>query len=110
MTNNTEVTASPLEAWTRFVAAWIERHGYGVPVTLHDLLALPGAAELNPCGDRRALASRMVELTDTIPGARPRRIRKANLGRNRKGAAGYYSIPALWVLDREAGLPGSGAE
>jgi hypothetical protein len=105
MTNNTELTAPSLKAWTTFVAAWIERHGYNVPVTLTDLLTLPGAAALNPCGDRRALASRMVELASTIPGVRPRRIRKANLARNRKGAAGYYSIPALWLLERRQNYP-----
>jgi hypothetical protein len=97
MTETVTPTSTP--AGRAFLTTWAQELGTGAPVSIHEIAALAGAADLMPTGDLRELGTWLWRNANAIPGLRARRIRRGVSQRNRRGAAGYFWRPAIWTLE-----------
>jgi hypothetical protein len=93
------VVASPLQAGRDFLTGWAEQLGTGTLVSIREIAALPGAADLMPTTDLRELGTWLWRNRATIPGFRVRRIRRGVSQRKPRGAAGYFWRPSTWTLE-----------
>jgi hypothetical protein len=98
MTTDT-VELSPVQTGRGFLTGWAEQLGTGTPVSIREIAALPGAADLMPTADLRELGTWLWRNRETIPGYRVRRIRRGVSQRQPRGAAGYFWRPAVWTLE-----------
>jgi hypothetical protein len=87
------------ESFAAFISSWITTYGTGRHVTMDEICALPKALDLTISGTRKELGSRLIMHADALAGFRLRRVRRGTLRRKPRGAAGYFYVPPLWIVE-----------